>query len=354
MAPAARRAFRAALLAWYRTARRQLPWRDTRDPYRVWVSEIMLQQTRVETVVPYFGRFLERFPRLDALAKAPLDEVLLGWSGLGYYRRARQLHLAAREVVERYGGALPARAEQLRQLPGIGRYTAGAIASIAFDERVALVDGNVTRVLARFAALDDDMRSARGQAGVWALAEELVPRRDPGDFNQALMELGATVCTPTHPACGSCPLETRCQAARHGRVAELPRLAPKKPPRALACVALVARGRGGRLWLGRRVPEGLFGGLWEPPLVEANDVAGARPLLQSHGLGIRAALEECGQVSHVLSHRRLSVRVVRAAASAVNAPRRPSGPYDLLGWRRLGDVALSRLAQKVLSVTEPS
>src|SRR5690349_6148043 len=213
--------FSFRLLEWYRAHRRDLPWRRTRDAYGIWVSEVMLQQTRVAVVVPYWERWMERFPGAAELAAAPLDDVLACWSGLGYYGRARNLHAGAREVVARYGGRVPGEAAELRTLPGVGRYTAGAIASIAFGRREPLVDGNVARVLARVYAVEEDVKSTAGQKRLWQLAGELVPDEAPGDFNQALMELGATVCTPA-PRCEACPVAEACAARAAGRERELP------------------------------------------------------------------------------------------------------------------------------------
>ena len=194
------------LLRWYDRSARDLPWRRTRDPYAVWVSEIMLQQTRVETVIPYYERFLARFPSARVLAEADEDAVLSHWSGLGYYRRARLLHSGVQEVVARYGGEVPEDADARRRLPGVGRYTAGAIGSIAFDKAEPVVDGNVTRVLARLFRIDTPVGSATTTKRLWREAAELVPEQRPGDFNQALMELGATLCTPKKPLCDACPV----------------------------------------------------------------------------------------------------------------------------------------------------
>ena len=197
--------YRTKLLSWYDTEHRDLPWRRTRDPYRIWVSEIMLQQTRVAAVLDHFDRFFRLFPSLDQLAAAPEASVLAAWSGLGYYRRARLMHAAAREVVRQHGGIFPTRATELRKLPGIGRYTAAAIASIAFNEPVAVVDGNVERVLQRVAG--EKLKSEE----IWRSAEALLSRKRPGDFNQAMMELGATICLPRDPKCPSCPLVELCR-----------------------------------------------------------------------------------------------------------------------------------------------
>src|SRR6266404_3812291 len=217
-----RETFHRDLLRWYRRQHRQLPWRATRDPYRIWVSEVMLQQTRVDTVLPYYARWLRAFPTIRALAQARADRVLKLWEGLGYYSRARNLHRAAQTVVREYGGKLPRTAEGLRQLPGIGRYTAGAIASIAFDERTPLVDGNVARVFARIFAIRANVKSPRTLDCLWNLAENLLPDTNAGEFNQALMELGALVCTPVNPRCAACPMRRVCLAKARGLVDRLP------------------------------------------------------------------------------------------------------------------------------------
>ncbi|HEY5946784.1 MAG TPA: A/G-specific adenine glycosylase, partial [Kofleriaceae bacterium] len=216
----------SAVVTHYKRDRRDLPWRRTRDPYAIWVSEIMLQQTRVQTVIPYWERWMARFPTVTALAAAPLDDVLAAWAGLGYYSRARNLHAGAQAVTSAFAGALPRRASELRAVPGIGPYTAGAIASIAYGERAPLVDGNVARVLARVFAMRDDIKSSAGQKALWQRAGELMAAlpddHAPGDLNQGLMELGATLCSPTSPRCLLCPLAASCEAARTGRQDELP------------------------------------------------------------------------------------------------------------------------------------
>nr|MDQ3035848.1 A/G-specific adenine glycosylase [Myxococcota bacterium] len=213
---------RAALLRWYDASARDLPWRRTRDPYAIWVSEIMLQQTRVPTALRYYDRFLARFPDAHALAAASEDDVLSMWSGLGYYRRARLLHRGVREVVARYDGRVPEDAEARRALPGIGRYTAGAIGSIAFDREEALVDGNVARVLARLRGIDTPLGRADTESRLWSEAESLVRGPRPGALNQSLMELGATICTPSSPRCEHCPVAASCVARATDRTGELP------------------------------------------------------------------------------------------------------------------------------------
>ncbi len=332
------------LIAWYRGARRDLPWRWTRDPYAIWVSEVMLQQTRVAVVVPYWQRWMARFPTAAALAGAPLDDVLAAWSGLGYYRRARNLHRGAREVVARYGGSLPDTAAELRSLPGIGRYTAGAIASMAFDRREPLVDGNVARVLARLFAVDEDVKSAAGQKRLWQLADELVPGDSPGDFNQALMELGATVCAPAAPRCADCPLAAHCRAHRDGRTRELPRLPERRrdADKPLLAAAAAWIERGGRLLLARRAPGGLFGGLWELPQAPTADaLAGA---LAELGLAWRAPPLPVHRHRQVLSHRRLAIDVYAARAAGRLAGARPVGPYERAAWHPAGSLDALGLA----------
>ncbi|MBM4014434.1 MAG: A/G-specific adenine glycosylase, partial [Planctomycetes bacterium] len=218
---------RSELLAWYRRAHRDLPWRRTTDPWRIWVSEIMLQQTRVDTVLDYYERFLRRFPDVGTLAAAPVTDVLAAWSGLGYYRRARFLHAGARLVRDRHAGRFPRDVAAARELPGIGRSTAGAIVSIAYGTHAAVLDGNVKRVLSRLLAQDLADGPALERA-LWPLAEALVDCADAGDVNQALMELGATICLPGSAArCDACPWRARCAARAAGRVAELPRLRPR-------------------------------------------------------------------------------------------------------------------------------
>ena len=234
---------RTALLAWYRRERRDLPWRRTRDPWAIWVSETMLQQTRVETVIPYYERFLARFPTVEALADAEPDELMQHWAGLGYYSRARNLQAGARKVAREHAGRVPDQVEALLELPGVGRYTAGALASIAFDRPAAIVDGNVARVLARLLDLALDVKSPAGQKRLWSEAEALAAGPSPGDLNQALMELGALVCTPRSPACEICPHERTCDARRAGDAESLPR----KPAK-----ARVRRVQGVAVWLERR------------------------------------------------------------------------------------------------------
>ena len=308
MTPKERSRARRTLLHWYDAHKRDLPWRETHDPYAIWVSEIMLQQTRVETVIPYFERFLARFPDVTTLAAADEDAVLGEWSGLGYYRRARLLHRGAREVVARYGGEVPAGREARLGLPGVGRYTAGAIGSIAFGLEEPIVDGNVARVLSRVHTITTPLGTTATETRLWQEAEAWVRGARPGDLNQALMELGATVCTPSSADCGSCPLRAVCTGK--ARAHELPVPKPKKKPKRVQLVALRVE-RGDAVLLERRRSEGTFAGLWIVPRTERGDdtVTSARAHLRSlgvRGARIGAALTE---VQHVLSHRHLFAEV---------------------------------------------
>ncbi|WP_010272725.1 A/G-specific adenine glycosylase, partial [Paenibacillus senegalensis] len=262
--------FAAELLAWYRRVKRDLPWRRSRDPYYIWVSEVMLQQTRVETVIPYFHRFIEKFPTLEALAAAPEEEVVKAWEGLGYYSRARNLQAGAKEVIARYGGIVPARKEDISTLRGVGPYTAGAILSIAYNVPEPAVDGNVMRVLSRFFLITDDIAKPSTRKAMEKLAGSLIPEGAAGDFNQALMEFGATLCTPRSPHCLTCPVMEGCQARLNGMETELPVKAKAKPPRLEPRAAAVIIGTGkhaGKLLIRRRPQQGLLAGMWELPHV---------------------------------------------------------------------------------------
>jgi A/G-specific adenine glycosylase len=326
-----RRELASRLLAWYRASRRDLPWRRTRDPYAIWVSEVMLQQTRVETVKPYWERFLARFPTVEALAAAPVDDVLGLWSGLGYYARARALHRAAVAVAEDHGGALPATAEGLSALPGFGPYTTAAVGSIAYGLPLAVVDGNVARVLARWTCTPGDSREPAAMARWRQLAQELLPEDAPGDFNQALMELGATLCGPSaEPACLVCPVASLCRARAAGKQGEIPaRRKAKERPRLRWAVALVRRGDG--VLLARRPDEGLFASLWELPGVEvaaepkSETSPGEREALAAalaDRLGVEAAVGDLlGEAAQTLSHRELTVAVYAATVPPRSRPR---------------------------------
>jgi A/G-specific adenine glycosylase len=341
------RATRQLLLDWYRANRRDLPWRRLRDPYAVWISEAMLQQTRVETVIPYWERFLARFPDVRSLAAADEDAVLGAWAGLGYYSRARNLHRAAKQLADQNGGRLPDTAGGLRELPGVGRYTAGAVASIAFDRPEPVVDGNVARVLVRLHGIHEDPKRPAVARLLWQHAEALVRGPSPGDLNQALMELGALVCTPRAPRCGACPLSRRCAAHKAGDAEALPVKSRRPAPRAVEAVAGLVRRRG-RVLAVRRPSQGLLGGLWELPGGELapreGPEAGLRRVFAERiGLAITRA-ESRGEVKHAFTHRRLRLHVFRCDT--------PEGRVRLDGpaaHRWLAPSALAELPQATLT-----
>ncbi|MET0385963.1 MAG: A/G-specific adenine glycosylase [Polyangiales bacterium] len=338
---------RAALLARYDAHARDLPWRRTSDPYAIWVSEIMLQQTQVATVLRYYDRFLAAFPDLPSLAAADEDAVLAAWSGLGYYRRARMLHAGVREVVARYGGVVPEAAEARRTLPGIGRYTAGAIGSIAFDRQEPLVDGNVARVFARLFGLDTPISRADTQAQLWSLAERLVAGPRPGALNQSLMELGATVCSKAAPSCDGCPVITHCIARRDGRVRELPVVTKKAPPARRQLVALLAEDPRGEHLLLTRSDSGLFAGLWNLPMADGNDRKAAKALLAELGATAEQAPRLIARLEHVLTHRHLEVQLFGVRVTHVE-PR--AGVLRLQPRHALDKVGVSALTRKALEL----
>lgn len=293
------------LTAWYTRHARRLPWRENTDAYRVWVSEIMLQQTRVETVIPYYQRWMEHFPTVTALAEAPEEAVLKLWEGLGYYSRARNLHKTAQVVVREYGGVFPAEAEQLRKLPGIGRYTAGAIASIAFGKDEPVLDGNVRRVLARIFDISLPARSKEAEALFWELAAGLIPPGQASLFNQAVMDLGATICTPRNPNCPVCPVNDLCKANRLGIQEQRPVLEKRAPTPHLVVTAGVIR-RDGLVFLARRPSKGLLGGMWEYPggKCEPGETLPAclqRELMEELGIEVQED-EPFGVYEHAYTH----------------------------------------------------
>jgi A/G-specific adenine glycosylase len=306
------------LLAWYGKAGRDLPWRRTRDPYRVWLSEIMLQQTGVVAVIPYYERFLGRFSDVAALAAAPVEEVVELWAGLGYYSRARNLHAAARQVVEVHGGRFPQSLQELTALPGIGRSTAGAILSIAFDIPAPLLDGNVRRVLCRLFAWQDDPRSSAAEKQLWRWAEALTPAERPHDYAQAIMDLGATLCTPRSPACERCPLESLCRARALGLEEEVPRRRVKAAVPTRIQVALLLE-RDGRFLVCRRPLSGMLGGLWEFPgaPLDAGEAPAQLAARLQRELGGGGEAVFAGGVDHAYSHFKLDLHLYRLAAPAL-------------------------------------
>ena len=350
----------AALLRWYAAGHRDLPWRRTRDPYAIWVSEIMLQQTQVTTVIPYYERFLVRFPTVAALAGAPLDEVLALWQGLGYYARARSLHAAARGVCEIYGGLIPRERAALRALPGVGDYTAGAILSIAFGLDEVAIDGNVVRVLCRlFDVAEDPARSAT-RTLLRRHAQGLLPSGQAGDYNQAMMELGATICLPKAPQCLLCPLAPYCRARELGVQEQrpLPRVRAQVPHRTFAA-AVCARER--RLLLVRRRPRGLLGGLWEFPQGEVppgQDEPRALQQALAAGLGMQIEVQSpVTVVEHGYTHFSLTVTAYRCL---VQGEPTPSGEWDRCHWLSPDErdaYGLTGVATRILAAlarTEPT
>lgn len=322
-----------ALLEWYGRQHRPLPWRTTRDPYCIWVSEVMLQQTQVATVIGFYERWLRRFPDVAALAAADTEDVLRAWEGLGYYSRARNLQRAAQQVVDRHGGELPASAAGLRELPGIGRYSAGAIASIAFGADEPAIDGNIERVLTRLFGLRGDPKRAPLAGRLWQLARELLPRGRAGEFNQALMELGATVCTPRAAACAGCPVRGHCVALQQDRVLEYPEASARPPPsnerRALAIVR-----RAGRV-LVVRAPSGAarWAGMWQFPdvRVEAGANLGSaleQAVLGATGVRIQAG-ERCLGLRHQVTRFRIEIDVIACRALGGRAR---ALQYDEVRW----------------------
>lgn len=356
LARASASGFRAALLAWYQTSARDLPWRRTSDPYRVWISEVMLQQTQVKTVVPYFERFVAAFPTVAALGAAPPERVLKLWEGLGYYSRGRNLHRAARFIVNEHGGALPRTAAEWGALPGVGPYTANAIASITTGEPVAVLDGNVKRVLARLLAMKQSIDDSKAAAMLRQAADRLLDRKRPGDFNQAMMELGARICTPRSPACPTCPVASWCRAQRAGLADRLPvrRRRPRAPEHHEQAVVISRRER---YLLVRRPDRGLLANLWGWPTVPVRNARAPRSVVE------RAARERfgltiaCGDkqstVRHDFTHRQLWVHVHRARWVAGTLRPADGVRARWVTARQLEALPLSTLDRKIISACVP-
>jgi A/G-specific adenine glycosylase len=338
-------ALRRRLLDWYRRHRRDLPWRRTRDAYRVWVSEVMLQQTTVKTVQPYYERFLERFPTLVDLGGATEHDVLAAWSGLGYYHRARNLLRGARHVLEKHAGAFPRTLEAALAVPGVGLYTASAVLSIAQDVPLPVVDGNVRRVLARLFALRGSQW--RKDAAFYIRAEELLDRQAPGDWNQAVMELGATVCLPRKPACPACPVRTSCQAFALGVQEELPEARGRRPPVDVTVAAALVE-KEGRVLLVRRAEGRLMGRMWEVPQtsLESQGLCDlARELKERHGLDV-APGPLVARGRHAITFRRIRLEAYRSRLR-----REPPADAERFLWATPEEIAalpVSSLTRKVL------
>lgn len=328
---------RRNLKAWYARHARDLPWRRTQDPYRIWISEIMLQQTTVAAVVPYFERFLQRFPTVHALAAAPESDVLRLWEGLGYYSRARNIHKTAQRIVAERGGEFPSEVEELHALPGIGRYTAGAIASFAFDRRAPIVEANTLRLYTRLIGYRGDPRSGEGQRLLWEFAERVLPRKSPGLFNQALMELGATLCMPSEPSCSICPLKSCCVAFAEGAQAEIPQ------PQNRAAItevteATVAVWKGDAYLLRQRQHGERWAGLWDFPRFEITAPDGLHPRRLAKELSTLTGID--ANIGPQLTQLRHGVTRFRITLHCFLAEHRHGTPLgDHIRWVRPDDFA---------------
>ena len=347
--------FSEALIDWYEANRRELPWRETRDPYRIWVSEVILQQTRVAQGLDYYRRFTGRFPDVRSLAVAEDDEVMRYWQGLGYYSRARNMLAAARDVVERFGGVFPRRLEEVSSLKGVGEYTAAAICSFAFDEPCAAVDGNAYRVLARVFGVDLPIDTGEGRRYFAGLARELLDERRPGLHNQAVMEFGALQCVPRSPDCGACPLGGRCRALAEGKVEALPVKAGRTRTRPRYFHYIDIRG-GGMLLLAKRGGKDIWRGLYDLPLVEADGPLGWEELRRTPGF--RSLFDGAGEArlvgewrpgKHALSHQVIHAVFYRVEVAAFSAG---MAGYLRVEEGRLGDYAVSRLTQSYFEKSE--
>ena len=346
---------RRGLLSWYKAEQRELPWRGRTDPYEIWISEIMLQQTRVDTVIPYYEKFLNKFPNLQALAAAEEETVRAAWSGLGYYRRAKLMHRAADLLVREHGAQWPLTAKELQKLPGFGRYTSGAVASIAFGEPVAAVDGNVMRVIARLQAIEADATKGKANAEVWEFAQQLATNsgaepkgHTPGDFTQALIELGAMVCTSKSPACANCPVSTDCKALKKNLQSKIPPPRARAKRKTIELTAIVCHRRRSVL-LEQRPATGIFAELWCLPLIEGDlepDASLDELERRWHWRGDHA--EDIGTIKHVLTHRDVFVRLV----SIKSTSEVPQG-FRWVDLEKLDELGIPSITSKLLEAGLP-
>ena len=340
--------FTEALLAWYRQSRADLPWRREPSPYHVWLSEVMLQQTQIETVIPHYQRFLAAFPSIAALAEAPLDDVLKQWEGLGYYSRARNLKRAARLIMDQHNGELPRQPSQLRALPGIGPYTAGAIASIAYGQAAPIVDGNITRLFTRLLDMDADISSGVTQKRLWSIAADWLPAHGAGEYNQALMELGQKVCKPRRPLCGSCPLQPHCRAYAAGTVAERPYKKRRAPLPHYDVAAGMIRDAAGRLLIAQRHLDGLLGGLWEFPGGkregdESLEQCLARELREELAIEVEVG-SQFARVEHAFTHFRITLYAYECRYLGALPPHEEPQAIGARAWRWAHEQELSRFS----------
>lgn len=340
------------ILSWYARHKRNLPWRNTRNPYFIWVSEVMLQQTQVDTVIPYYHRFLKQFPTIEVLAKASLQEVLKVWENMGYYARARHLHAAAKEVVNHMEGKIPKTWDELIRLPGIGAYTASAILSFAFDKRLPTVDGNASRVLCRLYNIQEVIDQSNTQKKIYELAAKIIPSEDPASFNHGIMELGGTICRPRSPLCNICPIGDLCLAFRKGLQEALPIMRERKPLSYKEMTAAVIGDKAGRLLIVQRPNHGLLGGLWKFPggqrgPDETLQQGLRRRVREELGIGVKVG-KALTSVDHAYTHFRITLHAFRCA-------RRDGTPRaigcDKAQWvtpDRLDDFPFSRADRKVI------
>lgn len=344
-----------ALLTWYRQNARPLPWRETSEPYSIWLSEIMLQQTQVSTVLPYYERFLRRFPSIEALSKAEQGDVLKLWEGLGYYSRARNLHKAAKKIMDEHNGRFPDNLEMVQALPGIGRSTAGAIMTFAFGQPHPILDGNVKRVLARVEAWDKPTQATESQKKLWRVSESLLPDKPDSayDFNQALMELGATLCSPRQPQCKPCPLNSFCQGYQRGLQNDLPVKAPRKTtPHYTIAVGMVWRDN--RMLIALRPEEGLLGGLWEFPggkVKEGESIEACvhREIMEETGLKVLVE-DKIAQVRHAYTHFKITLHAFHCRYVSGNASPRASQELRWVTMDELKNYAFPKANNKILDV----
>lgn len=345
--------FASRLLAWYdRDGRHDLPWMHPRAPYRVWLSEIMLQQTQVQTVIPYFERFVAALPSLPALAAAPQDEVLALWSGLGYYARARNLHAAAKICVEMHGGDLPRDLDALIALPGIGRSTAGAILAQAWGDRFPILDGNVKRVLARYHGIAGWPGTPAVEKQMWSLAESHLPDARMADYTQAQMDFGATLCTRHDPACVLCPLQNDCVALREGRVAELPTAKPNKPVPERRAMVLLAQDAQARVLLQKRPPAGIWASLWSLP--EADDHEAARLWFGRHLQGDYDHGQALEPIAHAFTHYRLQLQPLHWRGLGLRDAVNDDGALRWVAFGELDSLGIPAPIRKLLLAVIPA
>ncbi|MDQ0200692.1 A/G-specific adenine glycosylase [Neobacillus ginsengisoli] len=344
--------FQNDLISWFKAEQRNLPWRKDQDPYKVWVSEIMLQQTRVDTVIPYFNRFIEWFPTIEDLADANEDKVLKAWEGLGYYSRVRNLQSAVREVKEKYNGVVPNTPKEISELKGVGPYTAGAILSIAYGIPEPAVDGNVMRVLSRILSIWEDIAKASSRKIFEQAVRELISHEEPSEFNQALMELGALICTPTSPSCLLCPVRDHCQAFYEGVQSELPIKSKKNKVRDVQLAAVILTDNDGKMLIHKRPENGLLANLWEFPNIEIHHPIDSdrEQIIEQfkHIYDLKIELEKIiGQIEHVFSHLVWNINI---HSGKIYSGFKESDEWKLVSLEEMNEFAFPVSSQKMLKL----